>query len=569
MDDWRSVKPDNRLTMPLYSQLMMATRFAAVAAVMTACKRSTPSEAARSGAVVVASVGEADVLFPPLAGTSAARQVTELVYDYLMETTPALNTLDDRSFATRLAESWAWSADSMSIAVRLNPGARWHDGRPVRSEDVAFTFRTYVDSLLGSPTASQLSNIDSVTANDSLTAVFWFKKRYPLQFYDATSQMQIIPKHIFGIIPRDSLRGAAADIKPIGSGRYRFVTWKRGESIELVADSENYRGSPKINRLMWRIFSSQESAARALLANEVDVLDVLRPENVRDIATRKDLKAQISAGADYAFMTFNLQAPKQTRRSHEVFASRDLRRALTMAIDREAMTRNVLDSLARPSIGPITSSFISKGLALKQIPYDPVRAAKILDSLGWRLDSKTGVREKGSTPLRFKILVPTSSLNRMRIAVLLQEAFRKIGVAADVDQMDNTAVHERVNTRDFDAALLSWHLGTSPASIRQIWTSVAAGNGGLNYGSYMSKTFDTAVDSAVTTLDPNKSKAYYAHAYQTAIDDAPAIWLYEPKLVLGIHKRIRTAPYRPDAWWYSLADWYIPPDEQIPRDRIR
>ena len=555
--------------MPSYSQLMMATCFAAIAAVMTACGRSTPPEAARSGALVVASVGEADVLFPPLAGTSAARQVTELVYDYLTETTPALNTLDDRSFATRLARSWTWSADSMSLAVRLNPGARWHDGRPVRSDDVAFTFRTYVDSLLGSPTASQLSNIDSVTANDSLTAVFWFRKRYPLQFYDATSQMQIIPKHIFGIIPRDSLRGAAADIKPTGSGRYRFVNWKRGESIELVADSANYRGSPKINRLMWRIFSSQESAARALLAGEVDVLDVLRPENVRDIATRKDLKTQISAGADYAFMAFNLQTPRQPRRPHEIFASRDLRRALTMAIDREAMTRNILDSLARPAVGPITTSLIPKGSALEQIPYDPVRAGKTLDSLGWRLDSKTGVRQKGSAPLRFKILVPTSSLNRMRIAVLLQEAFRKVGVAAEVDQMDNAAVSARVDARDFDAALLSWHLGTSPASIRQIWTSVAAGNGGLNYGSYASRTFDTSVDSAVTTLDPEKSKAYYAHAYQTAIDDAPAIWLYETNLTLGIHKRIRTAPYRPDAWWYSLADWYIPPNEQIPRDRIR
>ena len=177
--------------------------------------------------------------------------------------------------------------------------------------------------------------------------------------------------------------------------------------------------------------------------------------------------------------------------------------------------------------------------------------------------------KKGSAPLRFKILVPTSSLNRMRIAVLLQEAFRKIGVAADLDQMDNAAVSARVDARDFDAALLSWHLGTSPASIRQIWTSVAAGNGGLNYGSYASRTFDTSVDSAVTTLDPEKSKAYYAHAYQTAIDDAPAIWLYETNLTLGIHKRIRTAPYRPDAWWYSLADWYIPPNEQIPRDRIR
>lgn len=515
------------------------------------------------------SMGDADILYPPLVGSLTGRQVTEALYDYLTEATPELNTHDERSFAPRLAESWSWSEDSMSLAVRLQQTAHWHDGTPVRSDDVVYTFTQYVNPANVSPTATQLANIDSVTEKDSLTVVFWFKKRYPLQFYDATSQMQIIPKHIFGKIPPDSLREAAAKIKPVGSGRYRFVGWKRGESIEVAADTANYRGAPKINRVIWRIFKSQDAAARALLAGEVDVFDVLRPENVKEIATHKDLKALISPGADYAFMTFNLRDSKNPGKPHPILASRDARRALTMALDRDAMTRNILDSLARPSIGPTISSFIPKGTTLKQIPSDPDRAGQILDSLGWRIDPRTRIRSKNGQPLRFKILVPTSSLNRMRTAVLVQEAFRKVGVAAELDQMDNATLNARMNQRDFDAALLSWHLGTSPASIRQIWTSEAATKGGLNYGSYRSETFDASVDSAVTTLDPEKSKAFYIRAYQTAIDDAPAIWLYEPNLTLGIHKRIRTAPYRPDAWWYSLADWYIPGNEQIARDRIK
>lgn len=548
---------------------MRLGRSAFAALALAACDDPATPPATHGGTVVIASTGDADILFPPLAGTSTARQVTELVYDYLMETTPELNTLEDRSFATRLAQSWDWSEDSMSLAVHLHPGARWHDGRQVRSEDVAFTFSIYVDSVLGSPTASQLSNIDSVTADDSLTAVFWFKRRYPLQFYDATSQMQILPKHIFGKISLNSLREAAANTEPMGSGRYRFVSWKRGESIELAVDTSNYRGAAKINRLLWRIFQSQEPAARALLAGEVDVFDVLRPENVKDIASHGDIRALISPGADYVFMTFNLKAPKQQGKLHRIFASRGVRRALTMAVDREATTRNLLDSLAGPAIGPTISSFVPKEATLKQIPYDPKQAGQILDSLGWRIDAKTGIRANGGQPLRFKILVPSSSLNRMRMAVLLQEQFRKIGVTTELDQMEHGTFSSRVRDREFEAALLSWHLGTSPASIRQIWTSESAGKGGINYGSYMSQTFDANVDSAVTTLDPEKRKILYTRAYQAAIDDAPAIWLYEPKLVLGIHKRIRTAPYRPDAWWYSLADWYIPANEQIPRDRVK
>jgi peptide/nickel transport system substrate-binding protein len=154
----------------------------------------------------------------------------------------------------------------------------------------------------------------------------------------------------------------------------------------------------------------------------------------------------------------------------------------------------------------------------------------------------------------------------MKMGTLLQNQLQRIGVALDLDQIDFPAFNNRLTHRDFDAALASWHMGTSPAAIRILWTSHAIKDG-QNYGGYASRTFDSYVDSAIATFDPVKSKSYYTRAYQTAIDDAPAIWLYEPKLVIGIHSRIKTRPFRPDAWWWSLADWTIPASERIPRDQ--
>ena len=525
-----------------------------------ACTDTSTQNAPSGGTVVIATTGDADILFPPLLGQTTARQVTELVYDYLTEVSPALNTFDDRTFATRLAKSWDWSPDSLSLAVHLHPEARWHDGQPVRSDDVAYSYSIYTDSALGSSMASQLSNIDSVTTTDSLTAVFWFSKRYPLQFYDATSQMQILPKHVFGLIRPDSLREVAGSITPVGTGRYRFVGWKSNESIEIAADSTNYRGAAKIARVIWRIFQSPDLAARAVLSGDADVYDAMRPENVKAAESNENVKVLISPGSDYVFMTFNLKRP--------LFESRELRRALTMAVDRDAMTKNVFDSLSRPGIGPTISSFPSTDPNLRQIPYDPVRSAGILDSLGWRLDPPSKLRRRNGRDLRFSILVPTTSLNRINMSVLLQAQLRKVGVAADLEQVDGKAFGNLINSRDFDAALLSWHLGTSPASIREIWTTEAAGRDGINYGSYKNPLFDAYVDSAVTTVDTARSRRFYNLAYQTAIDDAPAVWLYEPNLVLGLHKRIHTEPYRPDAWWYSLGEWDIPAAERIPRDRV-
>jgi peptide/nickel transport system substrate-binding protein len=535
---------------------MSRWRFALAALVFSACDgEKTPAPPAHGGTVVIAATGNFGSLFPPNVSSTTGRQITELVYDYLAEVGLSLNTIDDKTFAHRLAASWDWSSDSMSLAAHLDPRARWHDGQPVRSSDVTYSYGIYSDTSF-SPIASQLANIDSVTARDSLTAVFWFSRRYPLQFYDAMSQMQILPRHIYGSIPIDSLNDSVARIEPVGTGRYRFAKQDAEQSIELAADTMNFRGAPNIQRLIFRRFGSADEAVRALGAGEADIYDVMRPGDVQSAARDTSLRILTSPGSDYAFLVFN------TKRS--MFSDRNLRRALTMAVDIESMVKNVFDTLAIPGVGPTLSYFPSTSKSLRRIQFSPAEAGKLLDSIGWRMNPSTGVRSKSGKELRFKTIIPSSSSNRVKMGTLLQEQFRKVGVAFEPEQMEFGTFNSKLLGRDFDAALASWHLGTSPASIRILWTTGAP----QNLGSYSNPQFDAFVDSAIATSDMDVKSSFYNRAYQTAIDDAPAIWLYEPKVVIGIHKRIHTKPYRPDAWWWSLPDWFIPASEQIPRDRI-
>ena len=107
----------------------------------------------------------------------------------------------------------------------------------------------------------------------------------------------------------------------------------------------------------------------------------------------------------------------------------------------------------------------------------------------------------------------------------------------------------------------------SPGGIRQTWGSAGANTGGTNYGSYRNATFDSYVDSALSSTTLAGRRRYFTTAYQTIIDDAPAIWFAEPKRVMAVHKRIRAKGIRPDAWWANLADWSIPSGERIARDR--
>jgi len=220
-------------------------------------------------------------------------------------------------------------------------------------------------------------------------------------------------------------------------------------------------------------------------------------------------------------------------------------------------------------VGPTISALPTTSKALRQIPYDTARASRTLDSLGWSGRAADGTRTREGKELAFTMIVPTSSSGRSRMAVLIQSQLRKIGVRADIEMMESQAFLARQSERKFDAALGAWNVTANPSAIREVWTSRAAKPGGRNYGAYISAPFDAALDSAASARTAGAAMRFYTRAYQTIIDDAPAVWLYEPKTVIGIHRRIRTSGLVPGAWWADLADWWIPPSERIPRDNAR
>jgi peptide/nickel transport system substrate-binding protein len=92
--------------------------------------------------------------------------------------------------------------------------------------------------------------------------------------------------------------------------------------------------------------------------------------------------------------------------------------------------------------------------------------------------------------------------------------------------------------------------------------------GGANFGAYESAAFDAHVDSALAAPDAARSQTQWLRAYQTAVDDAPAVWLFEPRNIAGAHRRLRVAGLRPDAWWARLGEWSIPAGERVGRDRV-
>lgn len=548
---------------------MAAMRYAGILYAVLLCGCGGESGKAAGGTMAIAAGGDPDALIPSLAQTTTAVEILDMIYDRLADIGDSLNIVGDGGFTPRLADRWTWSRDSMSIAFHINPNAKWHDGQPVRSSDVRFTIATTKDSMLGSPAASVITNIDSVSTPDSATAVFWFHARSPQQFYDAAYQNPIIPEHVWKDVSPAGWRGAPQAKKPVGSGQYRFVRWIPSAALELDADTTNYRGAPKIKRLIWSIAPDFNTLLTRFLGGEIDVFENLRPQDVADVQKRRSLALKLKPWLAYTFIDFNLRNPADHDRPHPLFGNRDLRRALTMATDRAAIVRSTYDTLASVALGPTVRAYPTTDPKIPQIPYDAAVARSLLDSLGWRMSARDSVRVRNGRPLRFTISVPSSSRIRVQTAVLLQEQLRHAGVQVDVEQLALPALIDKLRKRAFDVTIGQWNTQPSPGAVRGSWGGVAAKTpGSNNFGSYDSPVFDAYVDSAVNSFDKAKARAYFTRAYETIVQDAPAIWLAEPRQIVGYHSRLQLAPTRPDAWWAHLADWWIPSDKRIPRDSI-
>jgi peptide/nickel transport system substrate-binding protein len=519
------------------------------------------------GTMVIAQPGEPGTLLPALQGLSMEKEITDLLYDRLAEIGDDLNTIGDRGFKKQLAERWEWGPDSLTIAFHIDPRARWHDGVPVRASDVRYSFALLKDPALGSPSAPLITNIDSVAVRDSLTAVAYFKHHTPEQFYDLVYQVSIVPEHILSNTPPAQMKTAEVTRRGIGSGRFRLGVWEPGKRLELVADTANYRGRAKLDRIVYTPTPDFNTAIGRFFAGDADFFEQLRPEHLVQIAKDTLRRAIPYPSLGYAYLALNNADGKQPGQPHPIFGDRAVRRALSMAVDRRAMLANVFGQYGRPLYGPFPHAIPVADTTLPQLPYDTVHARALLDSAGW-LPGPDGVRMKNGRRLEFGITTPVSSAARKQYSVLLQEAFKKVGAAAHIDETDIAGFMAKNGDRTFDTILELYSTDPSPSGFKQSWSTSGIAKGGSNFGSYSNPTVDALLDSATATFDPARTRAYTRRAFETIVEDAPGIWLYEPASVMGLHKRIHTTTMRVDGYWSGMADWWIPAAERTARDRI-
>ena len=342
----------------------------------------------------------------------------------------------------------------MDVTWKLRPNITWHDGTPHTSADVKFTVEAINSPAYNPESTDGFDRISSVDTPDPLTAVLHYKEvyaPYQLQFVRGT-----LPKHV--LEGRDIDTANDYNRAPLGTGPYRVAEWKSGEYIRLEARAQLLAGR--------RPAAHQDAALHVRAQHQhphqpveepakCDMVVMFPWDKHREVAAIPGVSVHRTDGNGYEHVTMN-------ERAFPAFADVRVRQALTHAVDRELITKTILEGLAPITHGPVQPVSWAHNPKVRQYRVRPARAKALLDEAGWRDSDGDGVRDKDGQRFAFTLITQAGFAVRENVAQVLQRQFKDVGVEAAVQLHDGTSISKLWFDGKFHAMLHWWQLPADP-----------------------------------------------------------------------------------------------------------
>lgn len=471
---------------------------------------------APGGTYVEGTVGDFTNANPLYATTLADKTVSKLVFASLLKYDSNNELTGD------LARSWEVDERGEIYTVKLRERIFWHDGKPVTSADVAYTYEMIQHADAASPLQPSWQGVE-VEAIDSKTVQF--KLANPLVAFEHSLTNGIIPKHILKDVPAADLRSVPFNAaNPVGSGPFK---WKdveiagatpqdREVRVALTKFAEYHLGEPKLDGFTIRVFSEAEKMQDSFNNKELTAITGLRTH-------------PSTLGGSPEFHYFPQTAAMMTffKTTEGVLKDKALRQALVQSVD-TSRVKSVLQYPATRVDAPILRGQIGYDSSLVQLSNDQAAAERKLNEAKWIIGDD-GVRSKDGVPLEFS-LVAEKSPEAEKVTKELQSQWRDIGVKVNVMLQPTEEFRVTLSSHSYEALLRGVAIGPDP-DVYVYWHSDQADIGtgsGLNFSEYNSKSADQALEAARTRIDPELRAEKLQPFLKAWRNDAPALGLYQP-----------------------------------------
>ncbi len=437
-------------------------------------------------------VGQPINIDPVLSANSADQEMSSLLYSPL----------------GNLLATWSASPDGKTYTLELKDGLRWSDGQPLTSDDVIFTINTIQNYNAHSPLYQSWQGV-SVERVSSIQ----IKMTLPNQnvfFMDSAENLPLIPEHIYGSIPIPNFSLSDYTLQPIGNGPYEFKSFSKQKdgfitSYHLTANPFFSGSKPLISDFYFKFFENVADIQNALELHEINGYGSLWPTGI-DPSPLKGFIVDTMPVSDYYAVFFNQSA-------NPILKDPNIRAALTMSIDKDAIIKNALSSGAQK----ITSPILIPGIESTTSTYDTSTASALIA----QFKSKNK-----NAQLSLTLTVPDVDFMKS-IAQMIQHDWQSVGIdQVNIQTVDTSdPVNSPLKTRDYDAFLFGNFL-QNPEDLFPFWHSSQKIYPGLNLAAYQNTKADNLMETIRQTTDDGERQVLLAKLQTMILNDDPAAFLF-------------------------------------------
>jgi len=459
---------------------------------------------------------------PRVGQDNASGRIFDLCCRGLVRVTPELD------YAPDVASSWE-TPDDRTIIFKLNPNAKFQDGKPVTAADVKWTYDSLMAKDFVSSKKSGYSSVASIEAPDSQTVVFKLKEPNGGLFDNLN----------MGIVPQGTDTNVART-KPIGVGPYKVVDFKTDESITLEASDTWYGGTPKIKTIVVRIIPDLTTMVLELRRGTIDLeINQIPFENVAEFDKSPKHQVIKKPGSVWQYLAFNLRDP--------ILKNVQVRRAIAHAIDRDRIVKDLLRGYGVPTDSMFAEGHWARANNLPAYPYDPAKAKQLLDAAGYKDPDGDGPQPRFT--LSFKTSTDTEANLR---AQMMQQMLAQVGIRMEIQTSEFGTFLEDVGKGNFQMYSLSRNGIADPDFYYIIFHSANLPPEGQNRGFYSNPRVDQLIMEGRSTFDRNKRKQIYAEIQRIVQEDLPYVSLYHQINVAVMDKDLQGYTMYPAGFWLGV-----------------
>ncbi|MFC4355678.1 ABC transporter substrate-binding protein [Chryseomicrobium palamuruense] len=417
----------------------------------------------------------------------------------------------DTTINPGLAHDWEVSEDGLTYTFLLEEGVKFHDGTDFNAEAVVANFERwasgtadkyyYYKSMFGGFGDEEGHVIESVTADDDYTVTFTLKR-------PQAPFLKNIAMSPFGMGSPTAFEAAGDSFgdNPVGTGPFKFVEWKRNDSITIEKFEDYWQeGLPKLDRVVFRAIPDNSTRLNALLTGEIDLADGVNPTDAGSIEGDSALQLFERPSMNIGYLGLTNTRPP--------FDNVLVRQAMNHAIDRQAIVDAFFEGRAEVAVNPMPPSISGYNDQIEGYAYDPERAKELL--------AEAGLPDGFEMEL-WAMPVPRPYMpDGMKVAEVMQKNLADVGITAEIVSFEWATYLEKARNGEADAFMLGW-TGDNGDADNFLYVLLDGDNiGSNNYTYYDNEELHDLLIAAQSEVDENKRNELYMQAQEIIHEDAP------------------------------------------------